>query len=315
MKNTIKTIFKLSVLIQAITVTSSFAEPLKNNPLFSLDKLKILSQVNTSQVKGTVDMTAVRPQLILSQTIRNRSKKDMSYTINSHGLTPFTLKVPNNQSKQLNVKLPIKSQKIGKISSMVQVSPQLLINNITAVNPVKDYEIKVILPKSAKKIVKSNKQLISEVQNDGTKVYNWKGKNEYLTPLNIWWTNSDTDISLKKSVQVNTNKRVAVVSITVKNNGDSVAKNIILSEDFSPQEFKGLSNVSNGKFEIIKGTVNDVRLVWKHKLTSLSSGQSKRITYQLQIQQNLVDIRLYETVGLEKGEPISVSNSISKKIQ
>jgi hypothetical protein len=285
-----KYILKLFILVQVLGVAllcaSSATLPqtheLKMNPLISKGALQSLSQVEIPQVRGTVDLRVKNPQLNLSQVIRNKSTQEMSYTISAKGLAPKKVIVPQKQRKAVTLKLPVNVQKVGKFSAMTKITPQVLVNKSTTVNPVKDFSIKVHLPEAAKKVIKSNKPLFSKRQADGTVVYDWRGKNKYMTPLHIWWTSSETDIDLTKQIDVDSKKGIVKVTIMVKNNGSSNAKNIRLSEDFPVQNFRGLEQTSNGKFKKIKGDVNDNRLVWESTLNNLPAGQSKKVEYRLQ---------------------------------
>lgn len=320
------TLNKISLGILAITLTfgstAVLAQPLtpltipnlKIKPVISDKQIKKLRQVELSQITGTLDLRAAKPELVLTQKLRNLSRDTMTMDLDAAGVDTTRLRLPSRGEKTVNWKLPVRTAKLGRQAEMVQASPQLFINKGSMINPAKRFSIKLQLPQSAKKIIKSNKPLVSERQRDGSMLYNWKGENEYLTTWAVWWTNSETDIDLNKTVRVDQQSRVATVTVTVKNQGNAAARGIRLSEDFPPQDFTGMNQGSAGQFRTVKGEINDQRLIWEYSLPDLPSGQSKTVRYKLKVKPGIPNVRLFETVGLEDGEPIAVSNAVTGNI-
>jgi hypothetical protein len=187
----------------------------------------------------------------------------------------------------------------------------LKITEINEFKPAAQIDVDVLMPTDAKKLIWSNKKLVSSARtSDNRLAYKWTGANQFATTLALMWTSSSTDIEIEKSIQPDWANRTVLVLLTVRNQGATPAENILLEDDFQVQDYEGIANKSQGQFKIFKGKENDQRLLWKYQLPTIKAGSQVEVKFYLKLKYDLQQIRLYETRALEGGEPIAFSKSV-----
>lgn len=296
-----------------VTGAPTQVKPLK--PMLTPKQIQTLRSVQVEQVTGTVNLKQAKPELVLEHQVRNTSAKALTLQLGAKDVRGRRIRIPARGKSAVSLRVPVKTRSVGNKVRAFQVSPQLLVDSQQAFSSTRSFSIDVRLPSAAKKIIKSNKPLRALGRQQGDLVYQWRGKDQFMTTLSVWWTTSDIDVELQKTVNVNRRTRVAVVTVTVTNKGRTPARGVTLSENFAAHEVSAVARGSSGRFRVERGQVNDHRLLWSHSLPTLAPGGRRVVTYRLKAAPRTPDLRLYETVAEAGGEPVALSNPVVAQLR
>ncbi len=275
------------------------------------ERFQLLNNLQTRNVKGTIDIAADSPRIDMEYTVANLRDKPLRTQTGPMGFESKELVLQPGASSTLRFAAPLEVTKTGRAIRAVRVSPQLHFQEGLSLRPVESYAIDILLPSDAKKLIKANKTLLPQGTKDGRLAYRWEGSYDHLTTLALWWTTSDTDLSLTKDLRPDWKNRTADVTLRVKNDGKKTARGIVLAEDFPSQSFEGIAGESDGTFTIYRGDENDERLIWQHELIPMAPGQEMEVKYRLRMKHDVPVVRLYETSALEGGEAVVVTKPVA----
>lgn len=272
-------------------------------------RIQVAGNLKVTQVTGAIDLTPGRGRAVIAHDVINRSGEDLEVHARMAEVAPkrVTLEADGGSTVRFDSRVPVTRGK--KHLRSVTVAPQLIVDDSFLLEPVDDFAIKVVLPDDAKKVIKSNKRLTAAEKTGGRLSYQWQGRGEYLTPLVLWWTTSDTDLSIDKAVRPDWENGTVAVALTIRNNGMAPARSVLLKEDF-PTQIYTAGSASRGGFSLYKGEVNDTRLLWEYTVPELGAGEELSVDYTLRIDQRLRVAGLHETRALQDGEPVALSEPV-----
>jgi uncharacterized repeat protein (TIGR01451 family) len=172
------------------------------------------------------------------------------------------------------------------------------------------------LPKGIKKIIWSNKEPYGyKTDKNGFVVYTWQEADRYPTMLGIKWSTLDINLGVAKSAspeKITRANETIIVSIIVENNGNNELANVVLTDNYLPSEFEGVS--PKEEFSIPQVNGSDPRLVWVKKIASLKPKERKTISYSLKYigdVSKVYNFDLKQSVVTVDGHLAGVSNAVS----
>jgi len=275
------------------------------------ERIMPLRNLTVPKVSVTLDLESDQPKARLTATLENPGDRNIETQITLPKAIKKNVAVMARSQQKIEWEGPVEVKQTARFTHSVQFSPLLKIEEIKEFKPVAQIDVDVLMPKGAKKLIWSNKELVPGARtSDNRQTYKWSGANQFATTLALIWTTSNTDIEIKKSIQPDWVNRKVLVLLTVRNKGTTPVENIVLEDDFPVHDYEGIANGSQGQFEIYKGNENDQRLLWKYRLPTIMAGGHEVVKFYLKLKYDLQQIRLYETRALEGGEPIAFSKSV-----
>lgn len=272
-------------------------------------RIRVARSLKVSQVTGTIDLKSAHGRALMVHTLANREQEDMEVRARMDAAATQQVMLPAAGNATVRFQSPVPVTREGKHLRSVRVAPQLVVDDSLLLEPVDESIIEVKLPDDAKKIVKSNKTLVPVEDNDGSLTYRWLGSGEYLTPLVLWWTTSETDLSIDKVADPDWENGTVSVALKIRNNGADPARGVVLKENF-PTQIYTADATSGGEFTLYKGEVNDTRLLWEYAMPELAAGEEFAVDYTLRIDPGLRVAGLHETHAVQNGEPVALSDAV-----
>jgi len=166
----------------------------------------------------------------------------------------------------------------GRELKEVRVDPRLEVGGKELLSRFESMRIDVKLPAGVTQLVYSSLPggTMTVDPSDGRTVLTYQLVNQYPVPLTLKW-NTGAQIRVTKVGSLA--GLVLSVDVTVKNEGREAVRDIQVNDDFHPAFVS--SGTPKNEFELVRGTVNDQRLIWKHRVEVLGSGESINLKYEV----------------------------------
>lgn len=310
-RNTMRYIKRRRIIITVLALVFYMSEPILAqqrkpelpNPYFYNGPVTIQS------ASGTIELQRNEyPKANIELNILNNSQKQEEVSIGFRGSDPVKISL-NPQSMQKLVLSPLIKHS-GNPGSTQKASIDLVpeINGTPSGDPIDDVNIMILLPTDVPALIRSNTSLKKDSAG-GLATYRLNQQRVYLTELSLVYTLGPITLSIDKEIMpsVIDKKGPVNISLTIRNLGSEEAKNILLKDNFNPEDFS--AGDSEG-FEFYKGKDNDQRLLWFHTVNSIPAGGSIIVKYNVNALLPIHDCSLNAVTASINGQLVGVSNKI-----
>ncbi len=183
--------------------------------------------------------------------------------------------------KRIYVTFP--AQVYGDTTKNFSFIPNLLLEGKYSPERVKRFAFFVVLPEGVHRIVGASKPFSSIVDNElGQTIVFYEFFDLYPTSFQIMWSELDVQLGFEKRaspLEITQRDQIITVEVTISNQGEETASNLVLIDDFLPAEFEAVE--PEEEFTLTDSPDSDPHLFWEKAIDALQPGEAQTVMYQI----------------------------------